>query len=204
MHRFVAFTLLLLASSLWAGNWLGLKAAVKANPASSNPNQARKGTLVSVDTTFLNRKVTFIPTATSGDYLGTLAGVRCFNCSPNVVLLNIEDSLSSQESTLSLRVEVWNNIERPLKERRIFDHDNRCFYFAHKEVDTVFIGGEWNELRIQDVPCYPYLQRTANLIGKFLPTLHPKELAPESNSDLKNGPRTDSITTAPVVLDQNE
>jgi hypothetical protein len=41
----------------------------------------------------------------------------------------------------------------------MFDYGNRCFYFGYKDVDTVFVGGEWTAVRVQDIPCYPYLRR---------------------------------------------
>jgi hypothetical protein len=153
---------LFLASAALAGNWLGVK------PKQAKPAQAEIATLpihapaVKADTLFLDRKVISIPVGTTGTFLGTLEGVRCFNCTPDVVQLNLGDSISSEAATLSMRVDVWNAIERPMKDRRIFDYGNRCFYFGHKDVDTAFVGGEWTEIRVQDLPCFPYLQRNLN------------------------------------------
>jgi len=163
--------LLFLASTALAGSWMGLKGTgLKARPAAPGPESTSvvgdskvsavsKAPAARSDSTFLSRQVTTIPTSTLGASLGTLEGVRCFNCTPNVVLLNLGDSLSSEAATLSLRVEVWNAIERPLKDRRIFEYGNRCFFFGHKDIDTILVGGEWTEVRAQELPCYPYLQR---------------------------------------------
>lgn len=155
--------LLFLATTAMAGNWLGVH-GTKAQPLvskieSPSPMPTAKAPPTRSDTTYLSRQVTTIPARTVGPYLGTLEGVRCFNCTPNVVLLNLGDSISSEAATLSLRVEVWNAIERPLKDRRAFDYGNRCFFFGHKDIDTILVGGEWTEVRAQDLPCYPYLQR---------------------------------------------
>ncbi|MEO7425259.1 MAG: hypothetical protein ABI036_08730 [Fibrobacteria bacterium] len=100
-----------------------------------------------------------IPAGYSGTYLGILEGVRCFNCAPDLVLLNVGDSLSREATILALRTEVWNAMERPVKDRRLFDHEGRCFYFGHADTDSALVGGVWTEIRLQSLPCYPYLHR---------------------------------------------
>jgi hypothetical protein len=75
------------------------------------------------------------------------------------VHLNLGDSLSREAGFLSLRLDIWNAIERPLRDRRLFDYANHCFFFGYQAVDTVQVGGETAEIRIREVPCYPYLQR---------------------------------------------
>ena len=70
----------------------------------------------------------------------------------------------------------------------MYDMGNRCFYFGHKTVDTVFVGGEWTEIRVQDVPCYPYLRRTLrnSLAGQRmnLPVPLGKTAAPSQSEQL--------------------
>lgn len=140
-----------------SGAWQGIKKRLSepVHPPASEAPRIRPP-----DTAFLSRKVTAIPSGTAGKYMGTLEGVRCFNCAPDQVHLNLGDSLSREAAVIALRIEVWNAIERPLRDRRMFDHGNRCFYFGHKSIDTVFVGGDWTEIRVKDVPCYPYLRRT--------------------------------------------
>lgn len=137
------------------------------------------------DTSFLSRKVTAVPAGSAGTYMGTLEGVRCFNCAPDQVHLNIGDSLSRQAGIIALRIEVWNAIERPVKDRRMYDMANRCFYFGHKRVDTAFVGGEWTEIRVQDVPCYPYLRRTlqTSLAGQRMNAPVPEPVATTADAD---------------------
>jgi hypothetical protein len=145
--------------------WLGIKAkTVPASPQAghkpSGPDVGRSETGKKADTAYLARKVQNIPTGAQGAYLGSLQGVRCFNCTPDMVQVNLADTVTGETGVLALRIEVWNAIERPVKDRRMYDFHNRCFYFGHKEVDTAFVGGEWTEIRVRELPCYPYMQRT--------------------------------------------
>jgi hypothetical protein len=162
----------LLCALLWAAPcthaWLGVKRprvaaprpdtarAAAPVPAPSAPAAAAKA----ADTVRLDRIVRTIPAGSPGRYLGTLEGVRCFNCAPDLVLLNLGDSVTTEAAVLALHIDVWNAIERPLKDRRLYDYGNRCFYFGYREKDTAFVGGEWTEIRVQELPCYPYVQRT--------------------------------------------
>lgn len=173
MHRFqimrpplLATLLVLLASSaLFARDWMGVKrpqraaqapgdSAFKAGASPSTPKSRPKA-----ETSWVSRTVRTIPVGSPGTFLGTLEGVRCFNCEPGTVHLNLGDTLSREAGFLSLRLDIWNAIERPLRDRRMFDYANLCFFFGYRTVDTVQVGGEPAEIRLQEVPCYPYLQR---------------------------------------------
>src|SRR4051812_35082764 len=143
-----------------ARNWPGIKS--KFVPVKSDSAEPVAPVKPKTDTVIISRKIQALPVNVNGVYFGTLEGVRCFNCSPETVLLNVGDSVSSESSILELRIDVWNAIERPLKDRRIFDYDNRCFYFGHKDVDTALVGREWTEIRTQEIPCFPYLKRIVN------------------------------------------
>lgn len=146
--------------------WLGIKtkSAPASQPSRENPYSpdavGKAANATKADTNYLTRKVLTIPIGAQGAYMGTLYGVRCFNCTPDMVQLNLGDSLSGETGILALRIEVWNAIERPVRDRRMYDYHNRCFYFGHKEVDTAFVGGEWTEIRVRELPCYPYMQRS--------------------------------------------
>jgi hypothetical protein len=179
-----------------AGAWQGIKTKPKPGRAetapSPTPSPAPAAPKVRpADTAFLSRKVYPIPAGYAGMYMGTLEGVRCFNCAPDQVHLNVGDSLSREAGIIALRIEVWNAIERPLKDRRMYDVGNRCFYFGHKLVDTVFVGGEWTEIRVKEVPCYAYLRRTlqSSLAGTQIPPPVPLEKA-----------KAASIAPAPVAV----
>jgi hypothetical protein len=167
------------ATSSWG--WLGVKSPASHTGAPSAP-EAPPVTAAAkprpADSTLLSRQVMFIPTGSHGEYLGTLEGVRCFNCAPDLVQLNLGDSVSHEAATVSLRIEAWNAIERPVKDRRMFDYANRCFYFGYKEVDTVFVGGEWTAVRVQDIPCYPYLRRLRQTPAMAQPVASEPERAP--------------------------
>lgn len=188
-----AFICLAAVTTLSSWGWLGVKsrarppreAAAPIVPSVTAPAKA------SADTVSLSRKIMTIPAGSPGKYLGTLGGVRCFNCTPGIVLLNLGDSVSSEAAILALPIEVWNAIERPLKDRRLFDYGNRCFYFGYKERDTAFVGGEWTEIRVQDMPCFPYLKRTLrNSLAsrpvpgepqsQAMPSMAPQAPAPQS------------------------
>lgn len=160
------------------GAWQGIKNRPSAPKGTTpaKPPAAEAPRIRPADTSFLFRKVTAIPSGTVGKYMGTLEGVRCFNCAPDQVHLNLGDSLSREAAIIALRIEVWNSIERPLKDRRMYDHGNRCFYFGHKLIDTVFVGGDWTEIRVKDVPCYPYLRRTLQTSQAGRPMNHPAPL----------------------------
>ncbi|MDB5102951.1 MAG: hypothetical protein JWP91_640 [Fibrobacteres bacterium] len=167
----VSLCLIALSASSVLG-WMGIKPkgdharpgspallAPPADQASSRKGKEAAGKGRPADTAYLSRQVMSVRAGTPGRYLGTLDGVRCFNCAPDLVLLNLGDSSTREAAVISLRIEVWNAIERPVRDRRMFDYDNRCFYFGYKEIDTAFVGGEWTEIRVQDVPCYPYMRR---------------------------------------------
>jgi hypothetical protein len=142
-----------------ARDWMGIKSKQPPLPTGEKsvvkPQQK-------ADTAQLDLSIRNIPVGSPGTYLGVLEGVRCFNCEKDAVILNVGDSLSMEATLLSLRIEMWNAIERPLKDKRIFDFANRCFYFGYKEIDTIYVGGGPLEIKVQDVPCYPYLKRVAN------------------------------------------
>lgn len=156
-----------LLAPVWAGQWLGIgkPRPVPAPAAASAPAPAGKPANPApapktADTTILSHRVSSIPAGSIGTFLGTLEGVRCFNCVSDQVLLNLGDSVSTESAVLALHIDVWNAIERPLRDKRMYDFDNRCFYFGYKEVDTAFVGGEWTEIRLHEIPCYPYVKRT--------------------------------------------
>jgi hypothetical protein len=180
-------------SAIAAGAWQGIKTKPFQNRSGTAPSPSRApdsaaARIRPADTAFLSRTVSTIPAGSAGVYMGTLEGVRCFNCAPDQVHLNLGDSLSREAGIIALRIEVWNAIERPLKDRRMYDMGNRCFYFGHKTVDTVFVGGEWTAIRVQDVPCYPYLRRTlqTSLAGQLmnLPVPLGKTAAPSQSGQL--------------------
>lgn len=157
--------LLFAGSTVFAREWMGVKRPERALPA---PGDSATMTATSpsepkprpkTDTSWLSRKVQSIPVGSPGIFLGMLEGVRCFNCEPGIVHLNLSDSLSREAGFLSLRLDIWNKIERPLRDRRMYDYANLCFFFGYKAVDTTWVVGERAEIRIQEVPCYPYLQR---------------------------------------------
>lgn len=75
------------------------------------------------DSVILSHRVNSIPAGSIGAYLGTLESVRCFNCAPDQVLLNLGDPVSSESTVLALHIDVWNAIERPLRDRRMDDFD---------------------------------------------------------------------------------
>lgn len=152
------------AASVLARDWMGVKRPAPKAPSLAVPEAASRpapAPAPRVDTAWLSRSVRNIPVGSPGEYLGSLEGVRCFNCQPNTVDLNLGDSLTRAAGGLSLRTEVWNAIERPLRDRRVYDYRNHCFYFGYRAVDTAYVGGELTEIRLHDVPCYPYLRRTA-------------------------------------------
>ena len=153
------FCCLMLLAPAWAGKWLGIS---KSRPAPAATAPALRAPAPAADTTRLSHLITSVPADYAGAYLGTLEGVRCFNCAPDQVQLNLGDSVSSQAAVLALHIDIWNSIERPLRDRRMYDYENRCFYFGHKAVDTAFVGGEWSEIRVQALPCFPYVKRTLN------------------------------------------
>ena len=63
----------------------------------------------------------------------------------------------------------------------MFDYGNRCFYFGYKDVDTVFVGGEWTAVRVQDIPCYPYLRRLRRTPIAAQPVARPAVSAPDAS-----------------------
>lgn len=164
--------LLLLMSSAMGRDWMGVRKPAIRNAAGGAPQAkidhpflatAAKPAQAKADTAFLSRSVRTIPVGSRGDFLGTLEGVRCFNCAPQTVHLNVSDSLSREAGFVSLRMEVWNAIERPVRDRRMYDFENSCFFFGYRAVDTAFVGGELTEIRLHDLPCYPYLQRLVRI-----------------------------------------
>lgn len=162
-----------LICSLWAlapalcAAWMGVKTRPRPSAAVAAPDTAAARSALPVpsarplgaDTVLLNRRVLHFPASIRGRYLGNLEGVRCFNCAPGLVQLNVGDSVTTRAMVLTLRIEAWNEVERPLKDRRMFDMGNQCFYFGFKERDTALVGGDWTEIRVHDVPCYPYVKR---------------------------------------------
>jgi hypothetical protein len=76
-----------------------------------------------------------------------------------VVEVGLSDSLTRYAGYIALRTEVWTAIQRPVRDRRVYDYANACFFFGTKSVDTVIVAGEAAEIRVKDKPCYPYLQR---------------------------------------------
>lgn len=184
-----------LLCTLWAlapafsGAWMGIKPRPRPAASESAPAAKHAAARPAADTTLLYRRVIHIPAKSEGLYLGNLEGVRCFNCEPDQVLLNLGDSVSSRAAVLSMRIEAWNAVERPLKDRRMYDYGNKCFYFGFKEIDTAFVGGEWTEIRVQDVPCYPYVRRTLAGTGSgtaFRPI--PKPAAPAASPAMASAP----------------
>lgn len=160
--------LLLLLSTAMGRDWMGVGKPADRNTATGasramleDPPMASpaRPAQTKADTAFLSRSVRSIPVGSRGDYLGNLEGVRCFNCAPNTVHLNVSDSLSREAGFVSLRLEVWNAVDRPVRDRRMYDFENSCFFFGYRAVDTAFVGGELTEIRLHDIPCYPYLQR---------------------------------------------
>src|SRR5262245_9985873 len=104
MRRALPIFLVLLCPDLirpvMARDWMGVRS--KAAPAprdTAAPQPARR----KPDTTFLDLKVQHLPLGVQGRYLGTLEGVRCFNCEPNSVQLNIGDSTSMEATVITLR-----------------------------------------------------------------------------------------------------
>lgn len=118
-----------------------------------------------VDPVVPDRSAWRIPAQSRGSFLGTLEGVRCFNCIPEVVILDIVGPRDNAAATLSMRLDIWNAIERPVKDKRMFDYGDSCFSFAFKPLDTGFVGGVRREIPIRDIPCYPYFARDANASG---------------------------------------
>jgi hypothetical protein len=125
---------------------------VKARHAPAAPGPA-------VDTARLSRSVRNIPATGLGVLLGNLEGVRCSNCAPGLVELGLADSVAREAVVLTLRSEIWNAVERPLRDRRMYDHENHCVHFGFKALDTAFVGGELTEIHVREVPCYPYVRR---------------------------------------------
>ncbi|MDB5050092.1 MAG: hypothetical protein JWO30_3163 [Fibrobacteres bacterium] len=160
---------------------MGIKARPKPAPAAHSAASPAKAL---ADTILLSQTVQTIPAGDPGTFMGTLEGVRCFNCAPDMVLLNLGDSATGQAAILALRIEIWNAIERPVKDRRMYDHDNRCFYFGYKDTDTAFVGGEWSEIRVRDLPCYPYTQRTilADLSAAKTPRAPDPQAVPQAQA----------------------
>ncbi len=151
-------TALIAFSTTPSPGWMGIKS--KARPART-PEAARIVPAAAIsDSAGLSATVRTIPAGSRSAYLGTLEGVRCFNCAPDIVFLNLGDSISRETATLTLRSEVWNAMDRPIKDKRMFDYDNRCFFFGYQEKDTVLVGGAWTETSPRSVACYPYLQRS--------------------------------------------
>jgi hypothetical protein len=202
----------LVAFSTPAWGWLGIKsrpgpflhsdsartkAALPAKPvqpkAIPTRNAAAPAMLSAPPDTRLSGKPQSIPAGYPGTYLGILEGVRCFNCAPDMVLLNVGDTLSREASIVALRTEVWNAIERPVKDRRLFDHDGRCFYFGHADSDSALVGGVWTEIRLQSVPCYPYLHRDLQSRSPSLTTGGSDGSAPQA---LGNPGKTAAESTA--------
>jgi hypothetical protein len=175
-----AFLCFVAAAMALSHGWLGIKSPNRNRPEPPPPQAAPKAAAKPVnDTIRLSRKVESIPADGRGSYLGNLEGIRCFNCDSNLVRLDIGNPATGQSSILSLYVEVWNAIERPLKDRRLFEVGNRCVYFGYKEKDTAFVAGEWTEIRVQEVPCYPYVQRKQSPSTATVPSpLLPEEAVP--------------------------
>lgn len=161
--------LLVLAGGGGAGarDWKGIGKPVRKPDTAAAREETRTGPKsagrfpVVADTVRLSRKVRYIPAGSPGAYIGNLEGIRCFNCAPNTVHLNLGDSLSREAGFLSLRLEVWNAVARPVRDRRLYDFENSCFFFGYKAVDTAWVGSEQAEIRVREIPCYPYLQRIA-------------------------------------------
>lgn len=185
--------LLLMLSTAMAREWMGIGKPAGGNGApglpqakADNPPKASpaRPAQSKADTAFLSRSVRTIPVGSRGDFLGMLEGVRCFNCTPQTVHLNVSDSLSREAGFVSLRMEVWNAIERPVRDRRMYDFENSCFFFGYRAVDTAFVGGELTEIRLLDLPCYPYLQRLVRI-----PSPSPKEPQAVSATDSQTPPQ---------------
>lgn len=161
----LSLLMLLAGSALSARDWMGVKRPQPAAPAPGDsasraaPSPPAPKPRPKADTSWLSRTVRSIPAGSPGVLLGMLEGVRCFNCEPGIVHLNLGDTSSREAGFLSLRIDIWNAIERPLRDRRMYDYANQCFYFGYQAVDTAWVGGEIAEIRIREVPCYPYLQR---------------------------------------------
>lgn len=193
----------LCAAAAPARDWMGVKRPAPKAPSLASPagpSRPAPAPVRRTDTAWLSRTVRNIPVGSRGDFLGSLEGVRCFNCQPNTVDLNLGDSLSRTAGSLSLRTEVWNAIERPLRDRRVYDFRNQCVFFGYRAVDTAYVGGELTEIRIHDVPCYPYLRRTARLVDSTLalplPVLAPVATPPVPASP---APAADSTDRVPAV-----
>jgi hypothetical protein len=187
---FVLLSCFVSLTPVWSGQWFGIgkprpipaPAAASAQAPAVKPVDPAPAPKAA-DSVILSHRVSSIPAGSIGAYLGTLEGVRCFNCAPDQVLLNLGDSVSSESAVLALHIDVWNAIERPLRDRRMYDYGNRCFYFGHKEVDTAFVGGEWTEIRLQEIPCYPYVKRTLRAQPSIMAAAPPMEAIPKPDTD---------------------
>lgn len=181
--------LLLACAAFPARKWMGIKRPTDTAAAPDTLPRKAVPTRPKADTAWLSHAVRHIPAGSPGAYLGMLEGVRCFNCTPGVVELNLGDSLSRQAGILTLRVGIWNAIERPVRDRRLFDFENRCFFFGYKAVDTVSVGGEQAVIRLKELPCYPYLQRrpvaaaSSPMAVPPPPSSPPAPAAPEARPD---------------------
>jgi hypothetical protein len=182
--------------------WLGIKSPERTRPVPPPAPVAFKAPAKPVnDTLRLSRRVESIPADGRGSYLGNLEGIRCFNCDSNLVRLDVGNPLTGQSFLLSMHVEVWNAIERPLKDRRLFEYGNRCVYFGYKEKDTAFVAGEWAEIRVQEVPCYPYVQRTQSPAVATVPVPLPAPVLPAGTpqASIPSEPADSARAAAPAL-----
>ncbi len=175
--RIIHFILLLSVLSE-ARNWMGLRPpapkkdtshaviAPGAAPAASVAvsDQGNISVTPKADSVFIDRQVLTLPADVQGNYVGNLEEVQCFNCESNVVSFFIGDSVTTRKFLWKIRDVVWNAIERPIKDKRVFEYNNRCFYFGFNPVDTVYVAGERVAVKTTEISCYPYLQR--NDVGR--------------------------------------
>jgi hypothetical protein len=168
-----AVILLACAASAWSRDYMGLKRPARDSARLVKPPKdtgfPAPQPLRAPDTTYLSRKIRSLPVETEGVFLGMLEGVRCFNCRPKVVEVGLSDSLTRNAGYIALRTEVWNAIQRPVRDRRVYDYANACFFFGTRPVDTVLVAGEPAEIQVKDKPCYPYLQRNILVPGPGSP-----------------------------------
>ena len=143
---FPALVFLCLAACMGpsAWGWMGIKSRPQPAPAKTRTTALPAPAKPLSEYPSLSRTVQVIRAGSPGTY-GGIEVVRCFNCAPDMVLLNLGDSAPSpgiRSPGLAHR-----GLERHRKTGEgpgMYDNENRCFYFGYKEKDTAFGGRREN------------------------------------------------------------
>lgn len=161
--KFLTFVLLFYSFS---NCWLGIKFSEKEKKVDTvNYQDTLQLEILKVrhmhDSLFQNRQSVKMPIDSQGIYIGDFKEIKCINCIPDMVELIVSDTSHDYQFVITVRENVWKAVEKPIKDKRIFELSQNYFHFGINQIDTVYSSSldMYVKQVNHEIPVFPFIKK---------------------------------------------